>query len=113
MQIVKQKQTHWVETAPSTTVEEYLMRDSDINGSTAIISGRYPEKGFAVNKVSKELALVLSGDGYIGTPKKKIPIVIGDCILIKPKEKYYWNGHMALFIACTPKWKARQHHFTK
>ncbi len=109
MQIVKQKQTHWVETAPTATVEEYLMRERTIGGATSIISGRYPVKGYAVNTVSRELVLVLSGDGYIGTPRKKTPIVIGDCILIKPKEKYYWDGHMALFMVCTPVWKSSQH----
>ncbi len=113
MQIVTQKQTHWIETAPTTTVEEYIMRDPDVSGSTAIISGRYPLKGYAENTVSKEIVLVISGNGYIGTKTKKIPIVIGDCILIKPKEKYYWDGHLALFMACTPKWQAAQHKLVK
>ena len=109
MRIVKQKQTHWIENSPTSTVEEYLMPDRDISGATAIISGRYPEKGFAVNTKSKELVMVLSGDGYIGTTKKKTPIVIGDCILIKSNEKYFWDGHMALFMVCTPTWKKSQH----
>jgi len=109
MQIVKQKQTHWVETAPTTTVEEYLMRDTRISGATAIISGRYPEKGYAVNMVCHEMALVLSGSGYVGTKKKKMPIVLGDCILIKPKEKFYWQGHIAIFMVCAPRWTDKQH----
>lgn len=110
MLIVKQKQTNWVETAPTTTVEEYLMREPAISGSTAIISGRYPTEGYAVNLKCKELVLVLSGNGFVGTKNKKTPIVIGDCILIKPKEKFYWNGHMALFMVCSPAWKNKQHH---
>ena len=109
MQIVKQKQTHWVETAPSTTVEEYVMHERGISGATAVISGRYPLEGYAVNLLSKELVLVISGSGTIGTRGKKTPIVIGDCILIKPKEKYYWDGHMALFIATAPGFKSTQH----
>ena len=113
MHIVKQKQTHWVETAPTTTVEEYLMPEHGISGATAIISGRYPVEGYAMNAVSQELALVISGDGAIGVRGKKIPIVIGDCIFIKPKEKFYWEGHMALFIASTPAWKAKQHRMVK
>ncbi len=113
MQIVKQKQTHWVETAPTTTVEEYVMRERGLSGATAIISGRYPVKGYAMNMISKELALVISGDGFIGVTGKKIPIVIGDCIFLRPKEKFYWEGHMALFIATTPAWKAKQHHMVK
>lgn len=114
MQIVRQKQAHRIDTSPTTSIEEYLMRDSHISGATAIISGRYPEKGFAINTVSYELVLVLSGNGVIGLKgKKETPIELGNCILIKPKEKYYWNGHMALFMACAPTWKTKQHHIIK
>lgn len=113
MQIVKQKQTRWVETAPTTTVEEYDMKERAISGATAIISGRYPIEGFAVNLLSTELVLVISGNGFVGTEKETIPIVIGDCIRIKPKEKYFWEGHLALFIASTPSWKAKQHRIVK
>lgn len=109
MQVVKQKQTHWVDPAPTTTVEEYRMSANRISGATAIISGRYPENGYAVNKTCHEIAMVLSGSGIIGSPKKKHHLVIGDCILIKPGEKYYWNGHMAIFMVCAPKWTASQH----
>lgn len=111
MQIVKQKQTHWTDPTSTTTVEEYQMGSPAISGATAIISGRYPQKGYAVNKKSTEMALVISGGGYVGTPRKKTPIVLGDCILIRPNEKFFWQGHMALFMACTPRWNQKQHHF--
>lgn len=110
MQIVKQKKAKRVDLSKTTLVEEYIMREPAINGATAIITGRYPEKGYVVNSLSHELVLVLSGNGYIGTKRKKYSIELGDCILLQPKEKYFWNGHMALFTVCTPKWKSRQHH---
>lgn len=113
MQIVKQKQTRWIETAPTTTVEEYVMTDKDLSGATAIISGRYPMKGYAVNEKSKEMILVISGNGYIGKRGERIPIVIGDCILLKNKERYYWDGHMALFMVTSPAWHPRQHKIIK
>ncbi len=113
MQIVKQKQTHRVDTSPTTSIEEYRMRDSSISGATVILSGRYPEEGFAVNKISHELVLVLSGSGIIGINGKEIEIELGNCILIRPNEKFYWRGHMALFMACAPSWKTRQHHIVK
>jgi mannose-6-phosphate isomerase-like protein (cupin superfamily) len=109
MQIVKQKKARRVDASPTTSVEEYLMKENRIGGSTVIISGRYPEKGNAINLISTELVLVLSGNGVIGHRGKETPIEMGDCILLKPKEKYYWNGHLALFIVCTPTWKSRQH----
>ncbi len=113
MQIIKQKKTRRVDASATTSVEEYVMRERRIGGATAIISGRYPEEGFATNAVSTELVLVLSGNGVIGHRGKETPIEMGDCILLKPKEKYYWDGHFALFIVCTPTWKPKQHHIVK
>lgn len=109
MQIVKQKHVRRIDASATTTVEEYLMNERAISGATAIISGRYPNEGFATNTVSKELVLVLSGGGAIGWKGKELPIELGDCILIQPKEKYYWKGHLTLFMACTPTWKPTQH----
>lgn len=113
MQIVKQKKTKRVDLSTTASVEEYTMREPMINGSTVIISGRYPEKGYATNLKSHELALILSGSGVVATKSKKVSIELGDCILLQPKEKYYWNGHMALFIINTPKWNPRQHKIVK
>lgn len=110
MRIVKQKETRRVDTSPNSSIEEYLMPETRVSGATAIISGRYPEKGYVTNLVSYELVLVLSGDGFIGIKnKKEVSIELGNCILIRPKEKYYWKGYMALFIVCTPTWRKRQH----
>ncbi len=113
MQIVKQKKTRRRDASPTTSVEEYLMPEKTVSGATAIIYGRYPEKGFVTNLVSHELALVLSGNGFIGTKRKRIAIELGDCILIQPREKYYWDGHMALFIVSAPRWRAKQHKTSK
>ena len=110
MQIVKQKKAKRVDASPTTSVEEYVMAEKHISGATAIISGRYPEKGLATNTVSTELVLVLSGNGVIGYRGKETQIEMGDCILLRPKEKYYWDGHLALFIVCTPTWRPKQHH---
>ena len=98
-----------MDTSPTTSIEEYRMRDSSISGATVILSGRYPDKGFAVNTKSHELVLVLSGTGVIGTKQKETQIELGNCILIRPNEKFYWRGHMAIFMACAPSWKAKQH----
>lgn len=113
MQIVKQKKAKRVDASTTTSVEEYRMRESAISGSTAIIYGRYPEKGYTVNTKCFELALVISGNGFAGTKRKKTAIELGDCILIKPNEKYYWDGHLAIFLACSPKWASRQHKIVK
>lgn len=109
MQILKQKQTTVVKAASGVTIYEYTMNESDINGSTASINGRYPAQGFATNTISKELALVLNGNGVIGIERKEIPIETGDYIHIDANEKFYWEGSLTLFIVCTPAFDPKQH----
>ncbi len=109
MQIIKQKKTNIVDAAKNVTIYEYLMHESAISGSTATIDGRYPERGSATNTISKEIALVLDGEGIIGMNDIETPIEIGDCIFIDANEKFYWRGTMTLFIVCAPAFKSEQH----
>lgn len=98
-----------MDASPTTSVEEYRMPNQTLSGATAIVYGRYPEKGYATNTKSHELALVISGNGFIGTKRKRMAIELGDCILIRPNEQFYWSGNMAIFMVCAPSWKPSQH----
>lgn len=40
---------------------EYSFGDKDIDLGIAVISGRYPDEGYGVNLVSKELIYVIEG----------------------------------------------------
>ncbi len=44
---------------------EYSFNDKDIDLGIATITGRYPESGFCVNVISKELIYVLDGNGIL------------------------------------------------
>ena len=108
MQIVKSDTIHQVQEDSSTIIWEYPTNDKDINGAVAKINGRNPEKGFFVNAF-KELAFVLSGNGFIVTRKERKEIDVGDEVLINKNEKYAWEGTMTLFIATTPKFDPKKH----
>jgi mannose-6-phosphate isomerase class I len=112
MQIVKHTEIRKVTLARSATVWEYDTDDATISGAVAEINGRYPEKGFAENGF-KELVFVISGNGIIVTPTKRIDIDLGDEILLDKKEKYAWEGNVTLFMATTPKFNPRQHKITE
>ena len=51
---------------------EYSFGDKDLDLGVAVITGRYPESGYCVNLISKELVYVLEGSGtiYFDTNKK-------------------------------------------
>lgn len=51
---------------------EYSFMDKDIDLGIATISGRYPDDGYGVNLVSKELIYVIEGSGTLNFEDKKL-----------------------------------------
>lgn len=89
---------------------EYSFGDKDLDLGIAIITGRYPESGFCVNLISKELIYVLEGDGELCFNDKTIKFKQGDAILIENNEKYYWNtSYCKVSMSCSPAWNSEQH----
>ncbi len=88
---------------------EYPWENKDINGAVIDIKGRYPEKGFVVNKVCTEIVLVLEGSGILGLGSESINFTKEDMILIEPNEKYYFDGDCKILAACSPSWYPEQH----
>ena len=80
----------------------------------ATINGRYPEEGWCVNLISKELIYVIDGNGEIYFENKKVSFKKGDSILINNNEKYYWESkYCKVSMACTPAWSKEQYKLIK
>jgi len=109
MLVVTQKNSEVHSLSSSCTVHEYPIGDHDINGAVAHVHGRYPEQGFVANTEVKEMAYVISGSGKLCFNTIEIILNTGDTVIINPGEKYYWQGDMQLFLACTPAWYPEQH----
>ena len=93
---------------------EYSFGDKDIDLGIAEIIGRYPEEGYGVNLISKELIYVLKGKGTLNFEDRKIEFKEGDSILIQPNEKYYYDTeYCKISMACTPAWSPEQHKMVK
>lgn len=93
----------------SCTVYEYIIPEKDINGALVHIRGRYPETGWVMNRICKEMVYVISGTGKVVVEGKEIALSKKMVILILPGEKYYWEGDMELFMPCTPAWTPDQY----
>lgn len=93
----------------STTIWEFPTGDRVISGAVAQITGRYPEKGFAVNQKSKELAFVISGSGLVVTPKERRALEVGDLIFLDAGEPFAWEGSLTIFMVTTPAFDPKQH----
>lgn len=85
------------------------MKEKAISGAIAEIKNRYPEKGFAVNEVCKEIAFVVSGSGQIVNHDQTRPINMGDLIYIDKNESFAWEGKITIFMATTPAFDPKQH----
>jgi len=109
MKIVKKTQRQEFKHKTDCVIYEYDMGDYAIDGCVAEINGRYPENGWATNKISKEMTYVINGSGKIYVENIECNINEGDVILINPNEKFYWQGNLKLFIPCAPAWHPDQY----
>ena len=89
---------------------EYSFNDKEMDLGVATINGRYPDKGYGVNLVSKELIYVIEGKGKLNFENKIVEFSKGDSILIEPNEKYYFNtDYCVISLTCTPAWSPEQY----
>ena len=110
MKIIKSYDTKINNNSDKCEVMEYSFGDKDIDLGLAIITGRYPENGFCVNLISKELIYVIEGSGKLHFEDKSVDFSKGDSILIDNNEKYYWEvEYCKVSMTCTPAWSKEQH----
>lgn len=109
MEIVKENQKRTIQPVSHVTIHEYETHDQEISGGVAVIKGRYPEHGFVINQICKELVYVLEGSGTLITTDKETVFAKGDVLLIDHREKFAWDGDMVLFMATTPTFAPTQH----
>jgi len=84
------------------------LKDIDVDCALNIITGRYPEKGYAENTECKELVYVLEGTGTINKKDETISFESGDVILIDKGDIYFWDGNCKIIMICTPAWRKEQ-----
>ena len=111
MKVVKKSESREHTNSDACLAIEYPLGEPDINGAVIKLNGRYPEKGWCMNRKCKELAYVIKGKGIIHASDKEQEISEGDLIFIPPGEKFYWEGEMKMFMPCTPAWTPEQYEY--
>ena len=110
MQFIKHENTATFENSPGCTATEYdFKNENDLNIAGITLDGRYPDNGYALNTVSKELMYVTHGHGTLFTSDKNVTLNQGDAVLIQPHERYYLEGTLELVISSSPAWRPEQH----
>ena len=109
MKLIKFKDAEQIKIATNCISVEYDFNEREIDLSTCKINGRYPQNGYCVNTIVKELALCEEGEGCLCLETEKVPFKKGDAVLIEVGEKYFWEGNFKLVITCSPAWTPDQH----
>jgi mannose-6-phosphate isomerase-like protein (cupin superfamily) len=109
MKVLRKDQVERHKNSEVCVATEYPLGDEDINGAVIELTGRYPDKGRVVNEKCKELVYVIEGSGKLVVEGKEIELNKGDMVLIEPKERYYFDGNLTMFVPCTPAWYPEQH----
>ena len=109
MKQITKSETYKYKNSDKCIADIFELGDKDIDFSTAIIRGRYPETGYCVNENVKELIFVLAGRGVLISKTQKIKFKKGDAILVDKNEPYYWQAHCRVAMVCTPAWTPEQH----
>ena len=90
-------------------IYEYDMAEPALSFGIAEIEGRYPARGFVMNRGVKELVYIAKGAGQIIRPKGATDLAEGDAVLIDRGEVYAWEGRMVLHMTTTPRFDPAQH----
>ena len=110
MKIIKSEEAIKGSNSDKCLILEYSFGDKDIDLGVATITARYPEIGYCVNLISKELIYVLDGSGNLCFEDISINFSKGDSILIDSNEKYYWDtDYCKVTMTCTPAWNEDQY----
>jgi len=114
MKVIKYEEAEKGKNSEKCKTLEYSFRDKDIDLGIATIQGRYPDEGYGVNLISKELIYVIEGKGFLNFEDRKVEFKEGDSILIEPNEKYYYDTeYCKISMVCTPAWTIEQHKLVK
>lgn len=108
MKFVPQNQTQEFKHSDTCTAIEYQTDNPNINGAEVKLTGRFPDKNRIVNLKCSEMAYVLKGSGKVFIEGREVKLNPGDLVLIEPNEKYFWDGHLTMFIASHPAWYPEQ-----
>lgn len=111
MEYIPKTDSKRYENSSSCTALEYdFENESDINSAVIELEGRYPDNGFAINDVCKEIIYIIEGRGYVMNGTRRIDVEQGGMVRIIPGNKYFFDGSMRLLIASSPAWYPAQYH---
>ena len=108
--LIKKSESKKVQNSKNCIVWEYKIPSKILTSATALINGRYPDKGRVTNLECEEIYYVVSGHGIVHSEFGDFEIEEGDVYHFKIKEKFWVEGkNLFLVLVNSPKWSSKQH----
>ncbi|MBS3052722.1 MAG: AraC family ligand binding domain-containing protein [Candidatus Aenigmarchaeota archaeon] len=108
-EIIKLKETNKVANSEKCVAYEYLFGSGKTSLALIEMKNRYPDRGFAINKVFEEIIFVLNGKGRITIDGKSYDLTKNDAVMLKPGKKYYYEGDIKVLTFTSPAFKVENH----
>ena len=108
--LIKKENSKKKANSEACSVWEYEFPSKQLGIATALINGRYPEQGKAMNRQCEMIYYVLSGSGIIHTEQGDFEMKEGDSFFFKT-DQWYWVEGVNLFISLVnaPTWFPEQY----
>lgn len=108
-EFIKLKHTNKVANSEKCIAYEYLFGSKKTSIALIEMTNRYPDKGFARNKIFEEIVFVLEGKGKISIDNKSYSLEKNDAVLLRPDKKYYYEGDMKVVTFISPAFRPESH----
>lgn len=109
MYIAKENATE-IKNSEDCTLWTYDLPTADVSCAVALIDGRYPDSGLAVNHESDEIYFVISGSGVIHTESGDHSLEKGDMYFVEREGTYWVEGRdLQVHLVNAPEFKSEQH----
>lgn len=88
----------------------YTAEPAPVDMAVIDITGRYPDRGWAVNRVVHEIVYVQRGVGSLAIKGSEVMnLQEGLVVSVAPGERFAWDGDMIIVMACSPPFDPEQY----
>lgn len=92
----------------------YVPEGAPMDFAEIMISGRYPEEDWAVNREVYEIVRVHRGAGSLAVRGAGVTKLLqGDMVHVPPNTAFAWQGNMTLHMTCSPPFNSEQYEVIK
>ena len=92
MKVCSKKQAIGCRNGDNCVVTQFPMANEELDMAVVEVTGRFPERGCAINHKVAEMVYIQSGSATITVDGAVRSLEVGETVLIEAGEAYFWDG---------------------